>query len=173
LRTALLAYEACAVDIYRAFGTSLFIGSILLLYYFGSMVFGLLCGALVYEFLDPLLTSISLVLPITADLVLEIGTLGALLYCGSSLTCTIARLLVRAMIYLCFEMRGNALFYLLVLATFACTATVGISAVLPPILSEDTLIAIAGLSGLGVLIFGTMTVWLYVRYRWPANPRSR
>jgi hypothetical protein len=170
LRGAISAYEACAADAYRAFGGSWFIGSVLTMLYFMAFTWGLLLGALIYELLlgpfgRPLGSSINRALHVAALLLL--------LYAASSLMCIVARATVRGITYLCYEMRGDVLFYLLIVATVAAAALLIISAVLPPIVSDATLDAVAGLSVMGVLIFGTLTAWLYVRYRWPSNPRAR
>jgi hypothetical protein len=70
-------------------------------------------------------------------------------------------------------MRADVLFYLLIVAIVAATALLIISVVLPPIVSDETLDTVAGLSVVAVLLFGTVTAWLYIRYRWPSNPRGR
>ena len=170
LRGAISAYEACAADAHRAFGGSWFIGSVLTMFYFIAFTWGLLLGALIYELLlgpfgRPLGSSINRVFHVAALLLL--------LYAASSLVCIGARGAVQGVTYLCYEMRGDVLFYLLIVATIAAAALLILSALLPPVVSEQTLDIVAGLSVIAVLVFGTVAAWLYVRYRWRSNPRSR
>src|SRR5262245_11618730 len=170
LRGAISAYEACAADVYRAFGGSWFIGSVLTVFYLVAFSSGLLMGALIYELL---LGPFGRPLGSPINRAVDVGALLLLLYAASSLMCIVARAAVQVITYLCYEMRGDVLFYLLIVATVAAAALLILSAVLPPIVSNETLDTVAGLSVIGVLLFGTLTAWLYVRYRWPSNPRGR
>jgi hypothetical protein len=172
-RPAVAAYEACAVDVYRAFRGSWFIGSILLVYYLVAFVIGLIVGAFLFDLASPLLDAIVLPLSGTASTVIEFCFLFLLLYIGTSGACILARALVQGITYLCFEMREHALFYLVLLAAFGSILTLSISALAPLIISEETLITIAGLSATLAAISMIFVGWLYVRYRWPLNPRKR
>jgi hypothetical protein len=170
LRGTISAYEACAADVYRAFGGSWFIGSVLTVLYLVAFSSGLLIGALIYELL---LGPFGRPLGSPINRAVHVAALLLLVYTASSLLCIVARGAVRGITYLCYEMRGDVLFYLLIVATAAAAALLMISAALPPLVSDETLDTAAGLSVVGVLIFGTLTAWLYVRYRWPSNRRGR
>lgn len=130
-------------------------------------------GAWVYELLDPILTLLALALPISADITLEVGLLIVLLYSISWLSCFLARISAKAVIYICFEMREQIIFYLLLLGLVSCVLLLVPSLLIPPIVSEDRLIVISGLAVMGILLFGGLTVWFYVRYRWSLNRKRR
>jgi hypothetical protein len=170
LRAALAAYEACAVDVVRAFRGSWFVGIVLGLYYLSAFLLGLLLGATIYDFIEPVIEIVALLIRTPGDIAFECLILALLLYAASSLFCMLARLIVQGITYLCFEMRGDALFYFLVVALLVCVIVLIASAFFPPILSEDALITAAGLAAVGILFIGVLVGWLYVRYRWAANP---
>jgi hypothetical protein len=140
------------------------------MYYLAAVVLGLILGAAAFELLDPILDITVTVLPLTADLTIEIGFLALLLYACSSAACSIARLIIRGIVYLCFEMRGDLLFYLMILAAAVCVVALITSALLPPVVPERVLITASGLSAAGTMLCSITTAWLYFRYRWPSNP---
>jgi hypothetical protein len=170
LRAAVSAYEGCAADIYRVFGGTWLIGCVLMALYLGALVSGLLIGSVVYEIL---LGPFARFPHSPLNRTLDVAILLLLLYLASSLMCMMARALVRGITYLCYEMRGDVLFYSLVIITGITVALVIGSGVFSPVVAKRTLETVAGVSVVGALFFGTLTAWLYVRYRWPSNPRGR
>jgi hypothetical protein len=167
-RAAIAAYEASAVDISRAFDGSRVIGCFLAIYYLIAFVVGLGIGAAAFELLGPIL-DLTISLPLTAGTTIEIGLLTLLLFGSSSITCFVARLLLRAITYLCFEMRGDRLFYMLILLTLISTLALVISALLPPVVPEHVLTTASGVSAAAAIFSLLVTAWLYFRYRRPGS----
>jgi hypothetical protein len=170
---AVAAYEACVVDSYRALRGSWLLGTVLSLYYLMAFIAGLWLGSFVYDLIEPGVDAISLFIRPPGDIAFECLVLLTLLYVFTSVLCIVARVLVQACTYLCFEMRGDVLFYGCVLALIACALTFAASALVPPVLSENTMITLAGLALVGFVMFAVVVAWLFVRYRWAANPRGR
>jgi hypothetical protein len=171
LRAAISPFEACLTDTVRTFHGSVFLGTTLLILYATIIFSGLLFATWLYDLLDPILSLFSLVLPLTADLAVEVGLLVLFLYLSSYLACIAGRAIVRGLVYLGFEMRENALFYSLLLALICSLVALVILLFMPPIVSEEKLIEANGLATSAVFILGALTVWFFVRYRWAANRR--
>lgn len=172
LRKVFAVYEACAVDTFRALRGSWLIGLSLLLMYLVAFSLGLLIGATIHEFLAPILDVIALLLRPPADLAADLFVLISLLYAASSITLLIARTLVRGATYLLYEMRGDLVFYLLIVWTIACAAVFAATAFSPPFVSEEILVFAAGVSALGTLCGAMLAIWLFIRFRWSGNPNE-
>ena len=152
---------------------SWFIGSLLFAHYTIAFICGLLIGVIIFEAFEPLLFLIELAIPFPGDIAFDVVVLIVLLFAASSFTCIIARLLAMLITYICFEMRGNVLFYLFIIGICGFVIVFLVSAVFPPVFPEEGLIIAAGISALGVLLCTTLAAWLYVRYRWALNPKGR
>ena len=172
-RALVVAYEACAVDVYRAFGGSWFVGALLAFWYAVCLVAGLVIGATMYELLDPILFAVTLLMPAGAGIALELVTLVILLLVATSFLLIVARFLVKGLTYLLFEMGGDTLFYVLLIVTFGCVLCFAGATLLPPVVAEDALVLIGGISGLVAVAFAVLTAWVFVRYRWAGHPRGR
>lgn len=172
LRVIFSVYEACAVDTARAFRGSWFIGVALSLLYSSAFLAGLLIGATLYDFVGPLLDVLLLVLRPPGDLIADVSALALLLYVSSVSTCLIARTLVRAIIYLLYEMRGDVVFYLAVVAALVCAVIALLLALMPPFVSEDTLSIAVGFAVLGCLGWSALAFWFFLRFRWSGYPKE-
>lgn len=170
-RRIFCAYEACAVDIWRASRGSWLITFALFWLYVVAFCMGLLIGAVAYEAVHPLLVR-AFASPIAA-ISFQFTVLLLFLFAASSATCIGARLAVRGITYLCFEMRGNVIFHLTVLGTILCALTTTASALLPAVISETFLIFLTGTSALVGLMLALISGWLHFRYRWLGNRRGR
>jgi hypothetical protein len=173
MRSCISAFEACAVDVCRAFGGSWLVSLSLFGFYFATFYLGLLAGAIVFEALRPVILVATINLSLAARQSVELSVLFFLLYSFCFVTCMVARLLIRFVVYLLYEARGPAVFFLMVLGTIVCAVVAGTAGVIPAILSEKFLVQIAGSLALCTVLFGALVGWLQVRYRSSTNSRIR
>jgi hypothetical protein len=173
MRNCISAFEACAVDVCRAFGGSWLVSLSLFCFYFAAFCLGLLAGATVFEALRPVLLIASSSLSPAARQSLELSVLFFLLYSFCFVACSTARLLVKFVAYLLYEARGPAFFFLMLLCAIVCTVIAAVAGVIPPVLPEQVLVRLAGSLALCTVLFSALVGWLQVRYRSSTNSRIR
>ena len=173
LREIFSGYEACVADIFRAFQGSYFVGILLAVYYCVWFLLGLIIAAWVFEKVGPISLAVDLLLPSGADAFLDLGLLGILIYAFTLTACVVARTIVRILVYLCFEMRFQVLFNLLLFFSICAVIIFILSALSPPIVSETSLTIANGLSAFMLLILLGLVGWLYFRYRMIGNSLGR